>query len=145
MLFVFVIDNGSLFMLILPSGYWGVFACINFCSVELCLGPQNTSFTSCWKQVEQQKCLRCVDDGHATKRYSGNCHCQNKLLVKCLSLLAFLSLSSSALFKNILQFLGVLPGIHPLPMYMEMPASLFSFPWKNMRQLLLWSHKIMLC
>lgn len=34
------------------------------------------------------KSLRCVDGGHATKRYSEDCHCQNKLLVKCLSLLA---------------------------------------------------------
>lgn len=88
MLFVFFIDNGSLFTIILPPGSWGVFACIHFCSTELCFGLQSTHFISCWKQVEQQKCLRCVDGGHATKRYSEDCHCQNKLLVKCLSLLA---------------------------------------------------------
>lgn len=117
-----------------PSpGSWGVFACIHFCSMGLCLGLQSTYFISCWKQVEQQKCLRCVDGGHATKRYSEDCHCQNKLLVKCLCWL-LLSLSSFALFKNILQFLSVLPGIHPLPTFMEMPVSLLSFPWKNRRQ-----------
>lgn len=62
---------------------------------------------------------------------------QKTLTVKtnCLSSVSLcwliLSLSSSALFKNILQFLSVLPGIHPLPVFMEMSASLFFFPLKK--------------